>query len=443
MGQIQSLEELINLIRRRIWLIMAVAVIGTVATLAYVMSRPPSYQAAAVIQVQSSTVTDGQEAQSGSAQLLQAIQQRLTTRENLIAVIDRHQLFAGAPGLSLDKKVDLLRASVTFQTVASAAAQAYGQQTAVSAIIIFATLGTADQAAQVANDFAQGILDQSSLGQQSRANQNAQFYQSEEQRIWREITTLEATIAAYQNAHAETLPAQRDARRDELINLDTDLRTLEQQRLALEGQSAEIRAIKNPRETDRRQLDDLTAQLTVLESQRAGLSQRRDAVTATDAATPEIEAVLSGYNRQLQQLQEQYQVINQRMAEAETAQRLAERQQAERFTLLERALTPEFPLGGGRKKLAIVGALGSLMAGIALAFVLDLLRPVVRTAAQMERQLDLRPVVSIPAIRPKKAGRGVMKLLDDPTKPILGLPRFAVLAVGASLLMVIAATVIA
>ena len=443
MGQIQSFEELINLIRRRVWLILAVAVIGTLATLAYVLTRPPIFQAAAVIQVQSPTVTDGQEPQSGAAQLLQAIQQRLTTRENLVEVINRHGLFADAPGLSLDKKVDLLRASVSFQSVASAAAQAYGQQNAVSAIIIFATLGSADQAARVANDFAQGILDQSNHGQQSRADQNVQFYQGEEQRVWAEISAMEAKIASYQNAHSETMPAQRDARRDELINLDTNLRILEQQRLALEGQAAEIRAIKNPRETDRRQLETLMAQLTVLESQRAGLAKQRAVVTAAEAATPEVEAVLNGYTRQLQQLQDQYQVITQRMAEAETAQRLSDRQQAERFTLLERALTPEYPLGGGRKKLAMIGAIGSLLAGLALAFVLDLLRPVVRTAAQMDRQLDLRPVVSIPVIKPKKAGRGIMKLLDDPTKPILGLPRYAVLAGAASLLMVIAATAIA
>lgn len=443
MGQIQSISELMNLIRRRFWLIFAIAVIGTLATLAYVLTRPPSFQAAAVIQVQLPTVTDGQEPQSGSAQLLQAIQQRLTTRENLIEVIDRHQLFADAPGLPLDKKVDLLRASVTFETVASAAGQAYGQPNAVSAIIIFATLGTADQAARVANDFAQGILDQSNLGQQSRADQNVKFYQGEERRVWSEITAMEDAIAAYQNAHAETLPAQRDARRDELINLDSDLRTLEQQRLALEGQAAGIRAIKTPRETDRRQLEALTAQLTVLESQRTGLATRRAAVTAAEAATPEVEAVLNGYTRQLQQLQDQYQVISQRMAEAETTQRLSDRQQAERFTLLERALTPEYPQGGGRKKLAILGAVGSLFGGLALAFVLDLMRPVVRTAAQMERQLDLRPVVSIPQIRPKRAGRGVLKLLDDPTKPILGLPRYAVIAGAVSLVMMIAATAIA
>jgi hypothetical protein len=71
--------------------------------------------------------------------------------------------------------------------------------------------------------------------------------------------------------------------------------------------------------------------------------------------------------------------------------------------------------------------------------------PVIRTAAQMERELDLRPVVSIPEVRPEKAaqrGRGMMKLLDDPTKPLLGLPRYAVISGVASLMLLTAAAVV-
>ena len=75
----------------------------------------------------------------------------------------------------------------------------------------------------------------------------------------------------------------------------------------------------------------------------------------------------------------------------------------------------------------------------------DALNPVIRTAAQMERELDLRPVVSIPEVRPEKAaqrGRGMVKLLDDPTKPLLGLPRYAVISGVATLLLLTAAAVV-
>ena len=78
--------------------------------------------------------------------------------------------------------------------------------------------------------------------------------------------------------------------------------------------------------------------------------------------------------------------------------RLEQAQQAERFTLLERALVPQYALGSGGKKLALLGSVASLFGALLLAFGLDLLHPVVRSSAQMERQLGLRPVIAIPEL---------------------------------------------
>jgi hypothetical protein len=171
---------------------------------------------------------------------------------------------------------------------------------------------------------------------------------------------------------------------------------------------------------------------------------RKAEIEATLATAPEIEQVLAGYDRELQQLQSQYTVVTQRMAEAETTQRLAETQQSGRFSLLERAITPEYPTGGGKKKIAIAGSVASLLAAIGLAFILDLLKPVVRTAAQMQRQLDLEPVVCIPEIRAPKGrlGRAALRVIDDPKRPIFGLPRFAVIAGTLTLVLVILAGLI-
>jgi hypothetical protein len=75
---------------------------------------------------------------------------------------------------------------------------------------------------------------------------------------------------------------------------------------------------------------------------------------------------------------------------------------------------------------------------------LDLAKPVVRTAAQMQRQLDLEPVVCIPEIRAPKGrvGSAALRLIDDPNRPIFGLPRFAVLAAATTLALVLMAAVI-
>lgn len=448
MGQIQSIEEFISLLLRRRWLIIAITVIGMIGAVIYAKTRPSTYEAAAVIQIEGAQVHDttaqGQTPDGGgAAQVLQTIEQRLTTREALTAMIERHKLFADQPALPIDKKIFALRTSITFQSVEAMAAQGFGGRD-ISAIIVFARLGEAELSARVANDFAQGILDQSAAGQRARAEQSVAFFKEEEDRIYAGINALESQIAEYKNSHADAMPTLTDARRDELVSLTDDLRSTGQELAALKGEQAAIQLKQNQRETDKRRLDEIAAQIDVLNAQVASTNLRKTEIETALAATPEVERVLSGFDRQLQQLQDQYTVVTQRMAEAQTAQRLAERQQAQRFTLLERAITPEYPMGGGKKKIAIAGTVGSLLAGIVLAFLLDLIRPVVRTSAQMQRQLDLEPVVVIPEIRAPKGriGRAALRLIDDPKRPIFGLPRFAVLAAATTLVLVLIAAMI-
>ena len=116
------------------------------------------------------------------------------------------------------------------------------------------------------------------------------------------------------------------------------------------------------------------------------------------AQAPEVERQLSAYARQLQQLQSQYDLISARKAEADTALRLEEENHAEHFSLLERAIAPAYATGGGGRKIALAGAVSSVILGIALAFLMDLLNPVLRSARQMERELDIRPVITLPVL---------------------------------------------
>lgn len=445
MGQIQSFEEFISLLLRRRWLIIAVAVIGTLFAAVYAKSRPNTYKTAAVIQVEGAAVQDPNTAPAdgGSAATLQIIEQRLTTRENLAAVIERHGLYADMP-VSLDRKIQLLRTSVSFQGVDSAAGQVYGQGRTLSAILVYARMGDAELAARVANDFAQGILDQSAANQRSRADQNIVFFQQEADRIGQQIAAVEAEVSAFQAKNASSLPTALAARRDELSSVEGDLRQFEQDKLALQGEAEQINAKQTLRETDRRALDDIAARIAVLDVQITSTRARRDEIEAELAASPDADRALAGYERQLEQLQDQQDAANTRLAQSQTDARLADLQQAERFSLLERAIIPEASMGGGNKKLVIAGALASLLAGLGLALALDLMFPVIRTAAQMERQLDLRPVVVIPEMKPAKPakGRGPMKLLDDPTKPLLGLPRYAVISGAVTLALLTAAALI-
>ena len=60
---------------------------------------------------------------------------------------------------------------------------------------------------------------------------------------------------------------------------------------------------------------------------------------------------------------------------------LEDRQQMERFEVLETALVPEVPASSSRKKLAAMGAVASLIAGLVAGFVAELANPAIRSAA--------------------------------------------------------------
>jgi tyrosine-protein kinase Etk/Wzc len=402
MGHIQTIDDLISFVRRRWMLILAIAVFGAALSIFVAKSRPKTYETTAVIQVLSPVVTETDPTTpattTNAADVLQAIEQQLTTRENLIAMIERHGLFANLPALTADQKVAALRGAISFDPVAGAAPAQYGAPARVSALIITARLGDAEQAARVANDLAQGILDRGSAGQSDRAQTNYRFFQEDEARLRAAIAALEDEIAAYRNANADALPTIENARQDELVSLESDLRDLDQTLVGLASEQSAIEALQTIRATDRRRLDDITAATAQFTAQRAALAERKASIEASMSQTPEVDRTLRGFERDLQQLQDQYTVVSRRLAEAETDLRIASQQQDERFALLERAITPEFATGGGAKRLAALGTMASILAGFAIAFALDLLKPVVRTEAQMMRELDLRPVVSIPEL---------------------------------------------
>jgi capsular polysaccharide biosynthesis protein len=100
-----------------------------------------------------------------------------------------------------------------------------------------------------------------------------------------------------------------------------------------------------------------------------------------------------------------------RRTEAEIGFRLESAGQSERLTILEPATIPEFPFTGSRKKLVLMGAAASILAGLGLAFLLELRDPVLRTAYRMERETGLKPVVTIPVVRPRRARGGLLKRL--------------------------------
>jgi len=81
---------------------------------------------------------------------------------------------------------------------------------------------------------------------------------------------------------------------------------------------------------------------------------------------------------------------------AEIGFQLESEGQSEHLTVLEPASWPDYPSTPSRKKFVVLGVFASLMVAFGIALLLDLMNPVVRSAAVMERDLGFAPVAVIP-----------------------------------------------
>ena len=113
-------------------------------------------------------------------------------------------------------------------------------------------------------------------------------------------------------------------------------------------------------------------------------------------------------NARMEALQSELSMISARRNEAEVGFRLETARQSERLTVLEPATLADYPATSARKKKAIIGGAASILIGLIIAFLLELRAPVLRTAAQMERETGLAPVASIPPLKVGRRGQTVV-----------------------------------
>lgn len=435
MGQIQSLDEFLGFLLRRAGVILTVTLLGMALSVAFAKSRPKIYQATAVLQVEPSSVNSGTQGGPSMAQTLQRIEQDLTTRDAMMAVIHRHGLFAGQEDLSDERQFFLLRQALRFQPI-NASGTAFGAETVISALIISAQWDDADKAARIANDFAQSVLDYAAEGQRARVDDRVGFFVEEVARLEGDLAALNAERTAFLIANAALAPELNAARREEVIALESDLRAAAQALAALEGERAALSASANQRATDLRRIEALDSEIAVARASHDQIAARQAELLEMLARAPEAEDRLADLDRRKTLAEERLDAATASLTGARAEAQLAEANRSDRFALLERAISPEDALGANRKKIAVAGTLASLALGMALAFLYEQVFPVLRSAEQMQRQLGIRPIVSIPDMsQPAGFGGRLWQLVDDPARPILGLPRYLALAALATLVL--------
>ncbi|WP_333829657.1 Wzz/FepE/Etk N-terminal domain-containing protein [Pararhodobacter sp.] len=397
MGPVQTIPEILSWLRRRALLILLISVLGIAGGVLAAMKSERIYAATAVIQVINPVITgEGGAAGTTLARRIQTIEQQLMSRENLVALASRYGMFEGA-GLSANDQVALLRQSISIQSIA-AAHPGYSGDGSLSGLVISTRAGEPELAAAISNELADLLLQQSAASRHESAEAALRFFQQEETRLQRDIAALDDRIADFQTENEGLLPGAQILRRE-------DLRRLEESRLSIERDIVQLRSelstldAASGRTVTQRRIAQLTDEIARRDDEAALITARIDTIRAELVRAPDIEREITAMDRDMTQLQAQLTSASERRREAELGLRIEDDQQSVRFVLLEAALVPEHAVSTGRRKIAMAGAMAGIILGLGLAYVLEWMHPAMRTARQMERELQLRPVISIPYTR--------------------------------------------
>jgi succinoglycan biosynthesis transport protein ExoP len=457
----------VGLLRRRILLVALPAVVVLAAAIAAVLWIPPVYRSSATILVETqqipqdlvrSTVT------TVANQRIQVIEQRLMTRENLLRVVQKYQLYPGK-ALSSTELVDQMRKSAKIEQVYVANSARRAESEAIAFTVAF-EYPVPTVAAQVANEFVTLILDEDLRARTSQASEATRFLSSEADRLQRELMKIETQIGQYKVEHKDALPETLEYRRSllyrqqsDIAALDREIASLREERklwemrdsTQLSGASAtdlatmiaqaklELarkrasytethpdvkRLVQQVKELERAAMEPQAAvstdettsstslQAATIDSRADALAKQRETIQAnldrlekSIADTVQVELGLAALARQQEETQGAFRQASEKLAQAQTGERLEENRQAERFEVIEQPTVPTSPVWPNRPLVLALGLFASVGAGLAPLVASEVLDPSVRRSTDLEKKFGRAAIITIPFIETGREAR--------------------------------------
>jgi capsular polysaccharide biosynthesis protein len=377
-------------LRERIFQVAAILVIGTVATTVYVSRMAEEYTAYVQVSIDpeiapidSSTETD----QNGDLRHHQIVEQKIFSRPFLEQVIselrEQTQLPLVHKGMQLD--ATRLREQLDIQPVGGSRG-GWQPQSVPVAIVISATLEDPDLTVQVVNRLATAFLSFDRKIRLDKAQVRQRFYRRTSEAIGIKLAEAETQISEYRVEHAMGLPSAIVSLHDRISYLDTDITNLDRRQAAIVdtlGKEVSYRELQKSKE------------LKGIKAERDLLVSKRDKLYAQLRSIPANEKHLNALIRNKERYASQDAAAFARVAQADLDVEIA---QTEWLASLSIDGFSEHPLLNGvrgRDKAYLLGLALTIGLAALYVFLLEVRRPTVRTAAQLEQVIGITPLVSI------------------------------------------------
>ena len=247
-------QEYLGALRRRRVAASLSLGLGIFAAAVLAFALPPRFQSTATILIEQQEVPTElvrSAITSFADQRIQVISQRVMTSQNLLDIVRRYDLYAAERDRETrEALVERMRDDIQFRTISADVIDPRSgmPREATIAFAVSYTSGRPDLAAKVANELTTLYLNENLTSRTRLAQDAATFLQAEGNRLSKEIAELEARLAGFKEANGNSLPELSQLNYQLLDRAEQDLRlaesqlaSLEQQRVFLEAQLVQVK----------------------------------------------------------------------------------------------------------------------------------------------------------------------------------------------------------
>jgi protein tyrosine kinase modulator len=305
-------------------------------------------------------------------QRIQVMQQRIMTRDNLLALVNKYGMFPRQrQWLSGTELLDLMRERTKFRLVDIGSS---GQNTI--AFTVSFDYENPDVALKVTNDILTLILAEDARNRTNRATETTNFLSRETQRLQGELGAIEAQIAEKQIRPHEDPAASTDP-----VKLQT---------LALNK-------LKEDLATKSAIYSDAYPEIIVLKKKIAAM-ERLIAKTPPLPAAAQANSELFDLELRRLEIQKNLETNNKKLEEARLGEKLERNQQAERLAVIEQPVLPTRPIKPNRIKFLAAAFALAMAAAAGIVFAAESFDGSIRHSYQLAGVANGRMIVSIPYI---------------------------------------------
>lgn len=462
------MQYYVSLFLRRLHIVIGCLALGALVSIVLIRILPPVYMADALLVVESEQIPDdlaSSTVRTQPTEQMQIIRQRVLTRETILEMVNRLQVYAPVgnrpvKAMTADEIVDDMRKRITIQTTGGTVQRGAQEATLVS---VSFEAPRAELAASVTNEVVTLILKEDVEMRTRVARETLQFFQTEVTRLEQDLVARRAEIVKFKETHRDALPDTLTFRQEQVVTLENERLTLTREiadlnaerdrlrrvhgaqttelsvteqdlRTRLESLRAELDALPadDPKATDLRaeitvtedklsnaeagdsaqprntfdlRLTDLNERLVALEGRRADMDAMIKKLRDTILATPLNGVALDTLQHDYDNVRAQFDMTVAKKAEAETGDMIEALSKGQRITVIEPAVPPQEPQRPSRMLLAAGGIFGGMMLGVGAVLGMELLKPGIRSAADLTARLGITPLSVIPVLRSRQQRR--------------------------------------